>query len=207
MVPGEEPARLIGDERWSSLEGPIKQFVQAWREGRRPAIEDYLPTGGPWRSPLLVELAHTELELRIKAGEPARAEEYLARYPALAEDRAGAVSLIAAEHDLRRRAEPELDLDEYLRRFPHYGADLSERIARPTVADAGAESPPARRVAGRDQTPAEVPGYEVRREVGRGGMGVVFEAMQLSLNRRVALKFLPVECAQDPAWLARFRHE
>jgi predicted ATPase len=207
MVPGEEPVRLIGDAGWSSLEGPIKQFVQAWREGRRPAIEDYLPTGGPWRSPLLVELVHTELELRIKAGEAARAEEYLARYPALRDDRAAAVSLIAAEHDLRRRAEPALDLDEYLRRFPQYGGDLSERIARPTVLDHGGESPPARRMGQHDQTPVEVPGYEVRRELGRGGMGVVFEALQLSLNRRVALKFLPIECAQDPVWLARFRHE
>src|SRR5262249_61545234 len=118
MVPGEEPVRLIGDTGWSSLEGPIKQFVQAWRAGRRPAIEDCLPTGGPWRSPLLIELAHTELELRIKAGEKVRAEEYLAKYPALREDRAAAVHLIAAEHDLRRRAEPELDLHEYLARFP-----------------------------------------------------------------------------------------
>jgi hypothetical protein len=54
---------------------------------------------------------HLELELRLKAGEAARAEEYLARYPELAGDTA-ALDLITAEHELRRRtlALPDPDL-------------------------------------------------------------------------------------------------
>ena len=44
-------------------------------------------------------------------------------------------------------------------------------------------------------------------EVGRGGMGVVYEAMQLSLNRRVALKVLPFAAAMDPTQLRRFQTE
>src|SRR5271165_2484958 len=45
------------------------------------------------------------------------------------------------------------------------------------------------------------------REVGRGGMGVVYEAEQISLRRRVALKVLPFAAAMDPTQLRRFQTE
>jgi serine/threonine protein kinase/tetratricopeptide (TPR) repeat protein len=49
--------------------------------------------------------------------------------------------------------------------------------------------------------------YRIVREVGRGGMGVVYEAEQISLNRRVALKVLPYAATMDPRQLQRFRNE
>jgi len=49
--------------------------------------------------------------------------------------------------------------------------------------------------------------YQLIREVGRGGMGIVFEAHQISLNRRVALKVLPFAAALDPKQLQRFKNE
>src|SRR5262245_24871951 len=52
-----------------------------------------------------------------------------------------------------------------------------------------------------------VPGYEVRREVGRGGMGVVFEAVQLAANRPVALKVILAGRFATAAERARFRTE
>src|SRR5262249_58333770 len=45
------------------------------------------------------------------------------------------------------------------------------------------------------------------REIGHGGMGVVYEAEQLSLGRRVALKVLPFAAAMDPRHLQRFQNE
>jgi eukaryotic-like serine/threonine-protein kinase len=49
--------------------------------------------------------------------------------------------------------------------------------------------------------------FRILREAGRGGMGVVYEAEQLSLHRRVALKVLPFASALDSRQLQRFRLE
>ena len=49
--------------------------------------------------------------------------------------------------------------------------------------------------------------FRLLREIGRGGMGVVYEATQLSLGRPVAVKVLPMAAALDPRRLQRFRNE
>jgi serine/threonine-protein kinase len=53
----------------------------------------------------------------------------------------------------------------------------------------------------------ELGDFRIIREVGSGGMGVVYEAIQVSLNRRVALKVLPFAAAMDPTQLRRFQTE
>lgn len=49
--------------------------------------------------------------------------------------------------------------------------------------------------------------FQIVREIGRGGMGVVYEAVQLSLGRRIALKVLPFATALDAKHLQRFKNE
>lgn len=49
--------------------------------------------------------------------------------------------------------------------------------------------------------------FEIVREIGRGGMGIVYEARQVSLDRRVALKVLPFPAMLDERQIARFENE
>src|SRR5207253_1255433 len=59
-----------------------------------------------------------------------------------------------------------------------------------------------------DGVPANPLGdFQIIREIGRGGMGIVYEALQLSLGRRVALKVLPFAATFDAKHLQRFQNE
>ena len=53
----------------------------------------------------------------------------------------------------------------------------------------------------------EISHYQIVREIGRGGMGVVYLAQDISLSRPVALKLLPKHLTSDPSRLRRFEHE
>jgi serine/threonine protein kinase len=66
----------------------------------------------------------------------------------------------------------------------------------------------AGRLAAAGPPPAEPLGdFRIVREIGRGGMGIVYEAVQMSLGRRVALKVLPFAAALDAKQLQRFQNE
>ena len=69
-----------------------------------------------------------------------------------------------------------------------------------------ASMPSATEPAGLSAVPL-VPGYTIIRELGRGGMGVVYEAMQTALNRRVALKMVLAGAHAGTENLARFQQE
>jgi len=54
---------------------------------------------------------------------------------------------------------------------------------------------------------AIIAGYRIEEVIGRGGMGVVYRARQLALDREVAIKLIATDRAQDPAFRERFKSE
>jgi serine/threonine protein kinase len=100
--------------------------------------------------------------------------------------------------------------DELLARHPEHAGDLKECLAslefirrahvKPHEVQ-GESAPLTNPVVG------TLGDFRLIREIGRGGMGVVYEAEQLSLGRLVALKVLPFAATLDPKQLQRFKNE
>jgi hypothetical protein len=107
----------------------VRQFEAAWESGQSPAIDAFLPANEPMRRAVLIELVHIDLERRLKRGEPARVENYLARYPVLPSNAAVVVELLAEEYILRLRENPNLQPSELFARFPEYAEQLRSELS------------------------------------------------------------------------------
>ncbi len=125
------------------------------------------------------------------------------------------VEVIAEEYSERLRAGEKPAIDEYALRFPEH-ADLIrsvlpsialvERVSINDSEQRRSEDSNARHAIATGQ-PESLGDYEIVREIGRGGMGVVYEAIQRSLNRHVALKVISSLISGNSKHNARFRRE
>jgi serine/threonine protein kinase/WD40 repeat protein len=112
-----------------------------------------------------------------------------------------------------RQAGREPDRQAFLAQHPAIAAPLAEcleglafiRAAVSQLCESGLESLGASAVMAQQE--GALGDYRLVREIGRGGMGVVYEAVQISLGRRVALKVLPFAAALDAKQLQRFKNE
>lgn len=98
------------------------------------------------------------------------------------------------------------DRKTYLTRYPELADQLSECFDGIELAQT--LRPPGPILQSQPEFAASPLGdFQILNEIGRGGMGVVYEAIQLSLGRRVALKVLPFAAALDAKQLQRFKNE
>jgi serine/threonine protein kinase len=137
---------------------------------------------------------------------------------------------LVEEITARLQAGRSCDIDEYAARFPEYAdrlrdwmtvmsamADLGHSLATGAASRVAQSSPASPRtddtagLSTRDEADGHVTGvlgdFRILRELGRGGMGVVYEAEQISIGRRVALKVLPFAAMLDKQQLNRFKNE
>jgi serine/threonine protein kinase len=115
------------------------------------------------------------------------------------------VSQISADLESGKK----VDWDQLKTRYPQYAQDLIE--IRPAM-DALRNLKLAQTETSRSEPMATIANqilgdFQIHREIGRGGMGVVYEAHQISIPRRVALKILPLAELIDDKALLRFKNE
>ena len=136
-----------------------------------------------------------------KSGETPRVEDYLSGV-AEPHHRALLRDLLASEIDARRRRGEQPSAANCAVSHPKLGDAIAEpaldQLVPEADAPAGARSRPA---------PRQLGDYLILREIGRGGMGVVYESVQQSLGRQVALKVLPRQALAGSSQLKRFRLE
>src|SRR2546428_45884 len=100
-------------------------------------------------------------------------------------------------------------IEEYAERYPQIASEIRQVLPALAVmqpADENAE-PVCDGSLQETQIPSTLGDFRIIREVGRGGMGIVYEAEQVSIGRRVALKVMPFAAMLDPKQLQRFKNE
>lgn len=157
------------------------RYEAQWQAGQNPSIEGLLETADPADRPeLLRELVALELRLSSDAGRPVDPDSYRDRF---SDDLAVIDPVLASFHDS----------GEMTQTSPF------ERDGN------GADSPPSS-LAGR-QANDEIPGYRMIRELGRGAFAVVYHALDLQLDREVALKVPRLDRFESEQQLEAFIHE
>jgi WD40 repeat protein/serine/threonine protein kinase len=119
------------------------------------------------------------------------------------------IAQLADDFAERQKCGEQPDIEEYAARYPHLATVIRQvlcsfQFIRLSSAGSLSLGPGS---AGETPLAGCLGDFRILREVGRGGMGVVYEAEQISLGRQVALKVLPFAAAMDAKQLQRFKQE
>jgi serine/threonine protein kinase/TRAP-type C4-dicarboxylate transport system substrate-binding protein len=100
------------------------------------------------------------------------------------------------------------DPEDYAARYPHLAVRIRELFPTLMMLEnaAGIPNSPTVRIPGFSTGTIFGP-YRILREIGRGGMGIVYEAVQIRTQKHVALKILPLQAPFDPKRVERFFRE
>ncbi len=175
-----------------SLNEICDAFERAWQQGTPPEIEVVLENHPAIsRQPLLEELIAIEAFRRAQRGDRIDADEYRRRFPEMTDQ---LPHLLQDAHQLAAATEATAGT---------YIASTGERtVARPSAPLTPGEFHAANPVAGQQLGP-----YRLVKQLGAGGMGTVWEAVHLRLEKTVALKLLAPQLMADPGLVSRFDRE
>ena len=120
------------------------------------------------------------------------------------EDGADLVARVVEEYFERARRGERPRLEEFVERYPEISDLLRTVIPGLQVAE---QSPTLLLTVTSASAPQAIGDFHILRQIGRGGMGIVYEAEQISMNRRVALKVLPLAGLVDELKIRRFQNE
>jgi serine/threonine protein kinase len=131
---------------------------------------------------------------RWQEGDAIRVEAYLEQHPELRDDPDGLLDLIFNEILLREEQGEVPDPAEYVERFPWMADQIRlhftvHQFMQPETVVLSGSNPEEPQTAAPAGLP-DIAGYEVLGEIGRGGMGVVYQARHRALRRLVALKMI-----------------
>jgi hypothetical protein len=161
-----------------------ERFESRWAAGETPSLPDYVadaPAEG--RAALLKELLRRDVQYRCKRGERASPDDYTARLPDHAE--------------LIRQVWVELG----------FTVDLPGGFVKDTSGDKTQDATPSSLAPLPSSPGPAVAGFEILKELGRGGMGIVYQARHVRLNRPVALKVVHSGSQATADNRARFQAE
>ncbi|HMD85193.1 MAG TPA: protein kinase [Terriglobia bacterium] len=121
-------------------------------------------------------------------------------------------SINAAINRLREALSDSADEPRYVETLPRRGYRFIYPVEGGAEAMQRGNAPEAEAVPSVQAPPADLAGstvshYQIQEEIGSGGMGIVYRAEDVNLDRPVALKFLPRELAAEPKALGRFQRE